>query len=93
MLSALEIKAINVGAYNKRNDGSGGPTLYLPLGNVSSGHQHSLMSFCLNPSVSLGLWEPEKHFITNTGLFHVGQTFNKLPENILPSFGSEPGPG
>lgn len=56
MLSAVEIKAINVGAYNKRNDGLGGPTLYLPLGNVSSGHQHSLMSLCLNPSVSLGLW-------------------------------------
>lgn len=37
MLSAVEIKAINVGAYNKRNDGLGGPTLYLPLGNVSSG--------------------------------------------------------
>ena len=34
-LSAVEIKAVNVGTCNNRNDESGGPTLCLPLVNVN----------------------------------------------------------
>lgn len=70
------------------------PPLPFILAHLNKGHSQfpHLGLFSLNLLASLKLWELKNNFITNKGLFHVCQTFNKLSENILLSFSSEFGP-